>query len=131
MGIHESAADLVEKGRTEGRRRSKAQSAAQLVLQLVHLFAGQLQLHQRLARAFQVDVPGLGQGHPPGGAFEQAHAQLGLQMPHRLGQGRRGLAQLLGGATEAAAFGGGHEHGERAELVHRSVPVRHKSCAET
>ncbi|MDT4839207.1 hypothetical protein FQZ97_729910 [compost metagenome] len=130
MLAHEAAADLVEEGRSEGRRRGKPQGAAQFVLQLVHFLSGQLQLHQGLARALQVDVPGLGQGHAPGGALEQAHAQLALQVPHGLGQGRGRLAQLLGGTTETAVLGRGDEHGERTELVHLSVPNRHKSCAK-
>ncbi|MOA39333.1 hypothetical protein D3C78_1611010 [compost metagenome] len=63
MGVfaQEAAAHRVEEGRGEGRRRSDAQAAAQFVLQLLDAFAGQLQLHQRLARALQVDVPGLGE----------------------------------------------------------------------
>ncbi|MNG18304.1 hypothetical protein D3C84_1023580 [compost metagenome] len=63
-------------------------------------------------------MTGFGQCHAPGGALEQTHAQLVFQMPDRLGQRRRGLAEVLGRAAETAVFGGGDEHVERTELVH-------------
>ncbi|MNF81335.1 hypothetical protein D3C84_636040 [compost metagenome] len=57
----EAAADGVEEGRAEGRRCRDAQAAAHLVLQLFDALTGQLQLHQRLAGALQVDMPGFGE----------------------------------------------------------------------
>ncbi|MCY1407300.1 hypothetical protein D9M71_225970 [compost metagenome] len=129
MVAHEAAAHPGEEGRAERRRRGDVQAAAQFVLQLLDALAGQAQLHQRLARAFQVEMTGFGQRHPSGGALEQPRAQLILQLRHGLGQGGRRPPQLLGGAAEIAVLGGGDEHGQGAQFVHRSIPDRHRSCA--
>ncbi|MNH38380.1 hypothetical protein D3C79_994000 [compost metagenome] len=75
-------------------------------------------MHQGLTRALKVYRPGLGQGHAPGGALEQAHAKLALQMGDGLGDRRRRLAQLIGRTAEAAVFGGGDENGQGRHFVH-------------
>ncbi|MNO71708.1 hypothetical protein D3C76_626300 [compost metagenome] len=129
MSAQETAAHLVEKGRAEGRRRSDAQVAAQFVLQLLDALGGQAQLRQRLPRAFQIQVPGLGQRHAPGGALEQPCAKFLLQLRHGLGKRGRRLAELFGSAAEVAMLGGGDKHVERAQFVHRFIPDRHRSCA--
>ncbi len=115
---HETATYLVEKRGAERRRRGDTQGTAQRVLQLLHLFGHPLQVHQRLARAFQVQGAGLGQRHAPGGTFEQAHAQFALQVRNSLGDGRRRLAQLLGRTAEAAVLGCSDEDGQGHHLVH-------------
>ncbi|MCY1377850.1 hypothetical protein D9M69_654450 [compost metagenome] len=99
------------------------------MLQLLHALAGELQLHQRLTGAFQVDLPGFGQRHASGGAFEQACAQLLFELRDGLGQGGGRLAELLGGTAEIAVFGRGDKHVQCAQFVHLPVPARKRSCA--
>ncbi|MNI00418.1 hypothetical protein D3C73_532160 [compost metagenome] len=129
MRGQKATAHLIEKRRCERGRGGDPQVAAQFMLQLLHVFGGQLQLHQRLACAFQVDAARFGQRHAPGGAVEQARAEFFLQLGHGLGQGRRGFAEQVGGAAEITLFGGGDEHGQGTHFVHLSIPDRHRSCA--
>ncbi|MCY1560804.1 hypothetical protein D9M68_979830 [compost metagenome] len=88
------------------------------MLQLRHLLAGVTQALQHLARGLQVDPPGLGQDRASGAALEQPYAQLLFQVGDRLGEGRGGFAQLLGGTAETTVLRRGDEHAEGSELVH-------------
>ncbi|MCY1246692.1 hypothetical protein D9M72_599550 [compost metagenome] len=99
------------------------------MLQLLDALGGQAQLRQRLTSAFQIHMPGLGQRHAPGGAFEQPGAKFVFQLRHGLGQRGWRLAELFGRPAEIAVLGGGDEHGECAQFVHSSIPDRHRSCA--
>jgi hypothetical protein len=88
------------------------------VLQLLDLFAGLLQPLQHQPCGFQVDPADFGQQDPPRAALEQSRTEFRLQVIDRFGQGRRGLAQLLGRATETAELRGDHEHFQCTQLVH-------------
>ena len=116
--LKKTAHHLVEKSPTIGQRRGDFQTAAQAMLQLLDLLPRLVQPLQDLTRGFQVKPSGFRERNPPGTALEQTRPQLRLQVIDRFGQGRRGLAQLLGGATETAQLRGDHEHFQCTQLVH-------------
>ena len=60
----------------------------------------------------------LGQLDVPRRAHEQLDAQLGLELPDRLAQRRRGHVQPVGRTREAQLLGDGDEVAQMAQLGH-------------
>ena len=80
--------------------------------------AARLDVTQHLAGRFDQGLTGGGQDHAPPDAVEEGGAELGLELPNRLGD--RGLRDELGfrGAGHAAVVDDGEEQAELAQ-IHR------------
>ncbi|ANZ41521.1 hypothetical protein BBK82_41800 [Lentzea guizhouensis] len=71
---------------------------------------------QHGAGAVEVDGAGAGELDLAGGAVQQGHAELGLQLLDLLGQRRLGHVQAFGGAAEVPFLGDGDEVAQVAEF---------------
>jgi hypothetical protein len=78
-------------------------------IQIGHGGLGALQVALDMAHLGQVQRTALGQGQGPGGAVEQAHAQVGLQPGDVLPDRRRADPQRPRGGGQAAGVGGPDE----------------------
>jgi hypothetical protein len=70
-----------------------------------------------LAGEVEVEPAGLGQGHAPGRAMQQLHAQARLQRADLFADLGLGQAQALGGPGEAA----GLDHGQQSQGLGKSL----------
>ena len=75
----------------------------------------------RLRAVGQQRLPGGGEADLAGGALEQRHAELALQLAHRPRDRLLGHVQQLGGAREAELLGDRGEHAQMAQLRHSSA----------
>ena len=73
---------------------------------------------QRGAAVGEQPPPGLGQLDVAGRAHEQLDAELGLELPDRLAERRRGHVQPVGRAREAELLGDRDEVPQMAQLGH-------------
>ena len=64
-----------------------------------------------------------GDRHPPGGAVQQTHAQMGFQLLYRRGHGGAGHFQGLRRAGKTAGFHHPGEHLHGFEAVHGAVSI--------
>ena len=70
---------------------------------------------QDAARVGQEGHPGRGQGDRPGGAVDELHAELALELLDLPAQRRLGHVQPLGGPPEVQFLGDGDEAGQPGE----------------
>ena len=82
---------------TEAERHLHAQAAAERQAAAGQDLLGFLDVVQDPPAALEERLAVIGERHPPRGAVEELHAQAALQARDRLGDGRPGNRQLLGG----------------------------------
>jgi hypothetical protein len=104
----------------EGRGADHAQLAARLGARGARQRLGLLHLGQDVAHPLEIGLAGVGEREPAGGAVEQAHAEVLLQVGHQPGDDRRRHVELARRAGEAALV----DHREKTRIELRRSMAR-------
>jgi hypothetical protein len=112
--IVEGAQHLRQQTGAQARRRPEPHPAAAQLGHLLHLAAGRVGVGEDAAGEREQRLPGVGEGDVAPRAAEEIRAQLLLQRPDLLGEGRLGDMDPLRGPGEVQGLG---DRGEVAELL--------------
>ena len=105
-------------------RRAEPHRPSPAAAERRHLFGGALRLEQQAASPKGEALTGLRQTARSGAAFEERHAELALEAPYLLREGRLRDAEAFRGGGEAHRVGDGQEVAEVAELHIRNLSIR-------